>query len=350
MAMSEANANQSQAEVRSSRYAGIHRLLLVTLARMGILPILLIGIIIVFAAIEERFLSYQNMFNVARQATYLAVASMGQMILLVTSGFDLSMGSTTALTSVVAATCMGLILAVQPDAIGLAAAVGIGAGLLVGVAVGSVNGFGVAVLNVPPFMMTLGMLSAVFGVALILSGGTPIYGVSDEFKAWFGYGTLLGIPVPVFYTAGLFAIIYFILNYTRMGRYFYAIGSNRRAAELSGISARFHLFFAYVLCSVMAACTGLLLMARAGTGESTLGQNLVLEPIAACVIGGVSLFGGIGRLPNAVLGAFFITLLTNGMNLIRIESYVQQIVIGFVLILAIVVDQIRLRHVGPVRR
>jgi ribose transport system permease protein len=316
-------------------------------SRMGILPVLLVGIVLLFGSLEERFLSSQNMFNVARQATYLAIASMGQLVLLITAGFDLSMGSTVALASVVGALAMGSVLAVQPEAIVLAMALGIGAGLLAGMIVGSINGFGVAVLNVPPFMMTLGMLSAVFGVSLILSGGTPIYGAPEQFMEWFGYGTLFGVPVSIYYAAALFVALYFILNYTRLGRYLYAVGSNRRAAQLSGVSTRLHLFCAYVICSTMAACTGLLLMARAGTGESNLGQNLVLEPIAACVIGGVSLFGGIGRLPNAVLGAVFITLLTNGMNLVRIESYVQQVVIGTVLILAIVVDQIRLRYGEP---
>ncbi|MEA2783231.1 MAG: ribose transport system permease protein [Rhodospirillaceae bacterium] len=323
---------------------------LLIFANMGILPVLLIGAFIFFGTLEPRFLSSFNMFNVARQATYLTVAAMGQMVLLITSGFDLSMGSTTALTSVVAALVMTYFLGIDPNAVPLAIAAGIGAGLLVGVAVGAVNGIGVAVLNVPAFMMTLGMLSAVFGVALIMSGGAPIFGVPEEFKMWFGYGRLFDIPAPMYYTAMLFVVLYFVLNYTRMGRYLYAIGSNRRAAELSGISTRTHLFFAYVICGVMAACAGLLLMARAGTGEPTLGQKLVLEPIAACVIGGVSLFGGVGRLPNVILGAFFMSLLTNGMNLIRIESYAQQIVIGFVLVLAIVVDQLRLRYVASMGR
>ncbi len=313
---------------------------------MGILPLLLIGIIVLFAALEDRFLSTQNIFNVTRQTTYLAIASMGQLIVLLTAGFDLSMGSTIALTSVVAAMTMASVIASDPNAIFLAIALGILAGAGVGIVVGAMNGFGVAVLNVPPFMMTLGMLSVVFGVALTLTGGAPVYGIPEAFKLHFGYGRLMGISAPIFFTAGLFAIVYWILNWTRMGRYFYAIGSNRRAARLSGIKTGRHLFVAYILCSLMAASTGLLLLARAGTGEATLGTTIVLQPIAACVIGGVSLFGGIGRVPNVILGAFFIALLTNGMNLARIESYIQQIVLGGVLILAIVVDQVRLKYIG----
>lgn len=331
---------------QGKRGSVIGRFLAAIFLKMGILPFLLAGILLLFGLSEERFLSALNLFNVARQTTYLAITAMGQMVLLVTAGFDLSMGSTVALTSVVSALGMSYVLGIDPNAVLLASLAGVGAGLAVGLVVGSINGFGVAVLNVPAFMMTLGMLSAVFGVALIVSGGAPIYGTPDEFQRVFGYGRLFGIPAPIYWTAGLFAILYFFLNFTRMGRYLYAIGSNRRAAELSGVSARTHLFFAYVICSLFASCAGLLLLARAGTGESTLGQSLVLQPIAACVIGGVSLFGGVGRLPNVILGAFFISLLMNGMNLVRIESYVQEIVIGFVLVLAIVMDQLRLRYMS----
>ncbi len=316
---------------------------------MGILPILLVGSVILFGALEERFLDGRNLFNVVRQTTYLAIVSMGQMVCLLTAGFDLSIGSTMALTSVVSALVIVQVLTASPEAFTLAIVLGLIAGLGVGVVVGSINGIGVAVFNVPPFMMTLGMLSVALGAALTISGGVPIYGLPKVFKEAFGYGRLFEIPAPVFYTAGLFVVLFFILNWTKMGRYFYAIGSNRRAARLSGINTRKHLFFAYIICAVSAACVGLLLMARTGTGESTIGQPLVLQSVAACVIGGVSLFGGIGRLENVILGAFFITLLTNGMNLIRMESYVQQIVLGSVLILAIVVDQVRLKYIGQLR-
>jgi len=316
---------------------------------MGILPVLLIASVIFFALMEERFLDGRNLFNVVRQTTYLAIVSMGQMVCLLTAGFDLSVGSTMALASVVSALVMVSVLTGSPEAYVLAITLGLIAGIGVGVIVGSINGIGVAVFNVPPFMMTLGMLSVALGVALTISGGIPIYGIPKVFKEVFGYGRVFDIPAPLFYTVGLFVALFFVLNWTKMGRYFYAIGSNRRAARLSGVKTRKHLFFAYVICGALASCCGLLLMARTGTGESTIGQPLVLQSVAACVIGGVSLFGGIGRIENVILGAFFITLLTNGMNLIRMESYVQQIVLGSVLILAIVVDQVRLRYMGALR-
>ncbi len=317
--------------------------------KVGILPFLLAACLIVFGVAEERFLSGQNMFNVARQSTYLMIIAMGQMIVLITAGFDLSVGSTIALVSVVSALVMSSIVAADPNAVVLAITAGIAAGILTGALVGVVNGFGVAILNVPPFIMTLGMLSMALGVALILSGGQVIYGIPDAFSEHFGYGRLFGLPAPIFFAFGLFVLVYFLLNYTRIGRYLYAIGSNRRAARLSGISTRTHLVIAYVLCGSLAGVTGLLFTARAATGEATIGATMVLPSVAACAIGGVSLFGGIGRVGNVILGAFFITLITNGMNLTRIESYVQEVVIGAVLVLAVVVDQIRLRLIGQLK-
>ena len=313
--------------------------------KVGILPFLLAACLIVFGVAEERFLSGQNNFNVARQSTYLMIIAMGQMIVLITAGFDISVGSTIALVSVVSALVMSSIIAADPNAVALT----ITAGILTGALVGVVNGLGVAILNVPPFIMTLGMLSMALGLALILSGGQVIYGIPDAFSVHFGYGRLFGLPAPIFFTFGLFVLVYFLLNYTRIGRYLYAIGSNRRAARLSGISTRTHLMVAYVLCGALAGVTGLLLTARAATGEATIGATMVLPSVAACAIGGVSLFGGIGRVGNVILGAFFIALITNGMNLTRIESYVQEVVIGAVLVLAVVVDQIRLRFIGQLK-
>lgn len=317
----------------------------------GILPliILLVASALFFGLQEPRFLSVQNVLNIMRQATYLIVVSMGQMIVLLTAGLDLSVGSIIALVSVVSALVMVDVLNAHPDAVGWAIAAGIAAGVGVGVLIGIVNGIGVALLRVPPFMMTLGMLSIAFGVALTLSSGSPVFGVPEAFSLVFGYGRLFSIPAPVYFTAALFAIVYVILNWTPAGRYFYALGSNRRAARLSGIRTGRFLLYAYIGSGVLAAITGLLLTARTASGEATIGQDLVLQSVAACVIGGVSLFGGIGRVGNVVLGAFFIALLTNGMNLIQIESYVQQIVVGVVLILAIVVDQLRLRYGGHAR-
>ena len=317
--------------------------------RLGILPIFLVAAVVLFSVLEPRFLSQGNLLNMARQSTYLIIVALGQMIVLLTAGLDLSTGSTIALVSIVTATAMGAMYAVDPTAIGLVIAVGIAAGLATGALVGVLNGIGVAIFNVTPFMMTLGMLSIAFGLALTLSGGSPVYGMPQEFGDIFAYSRLFGIPVPIYFAAAVFLGVYVLLNGTTAGRYLYALGSNRRPVHLSGIRAPLYLFFAYVLCGLLAAVAGVLLTARVQSGEANMGQELVLQSIAACVIGGVSLFGGIGRAGNVILGAIFITLLTNGMNLIRIDGYLQQVVLGAVLIFAIIVDQTRLKYAGQLR-
>ncbi len=287
--------------------------------------------------------------NVVRQSTYLTLVSMGQMFALLTGGFDLSVGTILALTSVVGATAMAAAYAAMPDAIGLSILIGILAGGMAGTAVGVVNGIGISILNVSPFMMSLGMASVGFGLALYMTGGTPVYGMPIEFGDIFGFGTIFSIPVPVVVTVILIIILYFIVNWTRLGRYFYAVGGNIKAARLSGINTKLTLFLAYVFCGLMSAIAGILLTARLDTGEANIGATMPLESIAACVIAGVSLRGGVGRLESVVFGALFIGLVQNGMNLARIESYLQIVVIGVLLIFAVVSDQLRLRYLSTLR-
>jgi ribose/xylose/arabinose/galactoside ABC-type transport system permease subunit len=292
---------------------------------------------------SDRFLSVQNLTNVTRQSTYLAMVAMGQMLALLTGGFDLSVGTILALTSVIGAMAMAAAAGMFPDAVVLAIALGMLAGVGGGIAIGVVNGIGVALFNVSPFMMTLGMASVGFGISLYLTGGVPVYGMPPAFGKALGFGHWLGIPAPIYVTVALVLIMYVVLNWTRMGRYFYAIGGNLKASVLSGINTRFYLFMAYVLCAALTAISGIMLTARLETGEANIGATMPLESIAACVIGGVSLRGGTGRLGNVVLGAIFINLVQNGMNLARIESYLQIVVIGVLLILAVVADQLRQR-------
>ena len=317
--------------------------------RLGVLPFLLVVAVVVFALLSDNFLTSRNLVNVARQSTYLTMVAMGQMLALITGGFDLSVGTMLALTSVVGATAMATTYAAAPDAVALAVALGIVAGLGAGVSIGVVNGVGVAIFNVSPFMMTLGVASVGFGIALYMTGGVPVYGMPPAFGATFGFGQWLGIPAPIYVTVALIAAMYVVLNWTRMGRYFYAIGGNVKAATLSGINVRLYLFLAYVLCSAMATVSGLMLTARLETGEANIGAAMPLESIAACVIGGVSLRGGVGRVGSVVLGAIFIGLIQNGMNLARIESYLQTVVIGVLLIVAVVADQVRQRFIASLQ-
>jgi ribose transport system permease protein len=323
---------------RGSRFSAVLQWLFV---RAGVLPVLLAIALAVFTALSPRFLTAENLITVARQATYLAIVSMGQMLAILTGGFDLSVGKIVAITSVVTALTMAPLAAAHPDATAITLTLGILAGVGAGTLVGVVNGLGVAVLDVSPFVMTLGTAAISFGIALTLTSGVPVYGIPDAFGNIFSFGRVFDIPSPVYVTAGLFVAMHILLNWTRMGRYFYAVGGNIKASRLSGINTRFYLFMAYVLCGALAAISGALLTARLETGEANIGASMPLDSIAACIIGGVSLRGGIGSVGNVVLGAIFIELIQNGMDLAQIQSYLQEVVIGVLLILAVIANQLR---------
>jgi ribose transport system permease protein len=314
--------------------------------RAGVLPVLLVIAVVVFTVLSGKFVSAENLTNVVRQSTYLALVALGQMLVLLTGGFDLSVGSVIALTSVVGATVMASVAAALPDSQPLAILLGVAAAVGAGTTVGLVNGIGVALVGVSPFIMTLGVASIGFGIALFMTGGVPVYGMPAKFGDVVGFGNVIGIPTPVLVTLILILLSWGLMNRTRIGRYFYAVGGNVKAATLSGINARLVLFTAFVLSSFLASISGILLTARLGTGEANIGASMPLESITACVIGGVSLRGGIGRVENVILGALFIGLVQNGMNLAQTDSYLQTVVIGVLLILAVVADRIRVRLVA----
>ena len=317
--------------------------------KLGILPFLLLAALLIFTLMSENFLTMRNLTNVFRQSVYLTIVSIGQMLALLTGGFDLSVGTILALASVTGAMAMASAYAAMPDAVWLAIAIGCLAGVAAGTLIGVVNGVGVAFFSVSPFMMSLGMASVGFGIALYLTGGVPVYGMPIEFGDTFGFGSVMGVPVPVAVAALLAATLYIFLYRTPYGRHLYAVGGNLKAASLSGINTRVTLLFTYVICAFLAAVAGILLTARLDTGEANIGASMPLESIAACVIAGVSLRGGTGRLENVVLGALFIGLVQNGMNLARIESYLQTVVLGALLILAVIADQIRLTYVATLK-
>lgn len=344
-----ADGGLATADRRPGVGTALRRLARLTFIHLGVLPLLLIILVVGFGIWEPRFLSGQNIFNVARQSTYLTVVSMGQMIALLTGGFDLSVGVMLAMTSVVLGQVMASTVAGDPNAVGLSITLGILAGLGAGTAMGVINGFGVAVLNVSPFMMTLAVASMAYGVALFMTGGVPVYGMPSQFGATLGFGKFLGIPVPVYVTVAIILGMYVLLNWTRMGRYFYAIGGNIKASVLSGVSTRWYLFMAYVLVGFLSSIAGVMLTARLETGEANIGAAMPLRSIAACVIGGVSLRGGTGRLGSVVLAAVFIEWFENGMNLVRIQSYLQMVVLGVLLIFAVVMDEVRHRYVAGMR-
>jgi len=328
---------------------GVDYWLRLAFVRLGVLPFLVVIAVVVFTLLSDNFLSVRNLTNVVRQSVYLMIVSLGQMLALLTGGFDLSVGTILALTSVVGAMAMAATYSALPDAPLVAIAVGILAGIAAGTAVGLANGIGVAAFGVTPFIMTLGMSSVGFGIALYLTSGMPVYGMPVEFGNIFGFGLLLGIPVPIWVTAALVILTWIVVNWTPLGRYFYAVGGNPKAAQLSGINTRKTLFVTYILVGFLTAIAGMMLTARLDTGEANIGASMALESIAACVIAGVSLRGGLGRVENVVLGALFIVLVQNGMNLARIESYLQTVVLGLLLILAVIADRVRLRYIANMK-
>ncbi|MAM13556.1 MAG: ABC transporter permease [Rhizobiaceae bacterium] len=311
--------------------------------RLGVLPFFLVAALIIFALASRQFLTIDNIVNVARQSVYLVLVSLGQMIVLVTGGFDLSVGTAIALTSVMSATAMVYFAGVFPEAAFLVVTLGILTGFLAALAVGALNGLGVARFGVSPFIMTLGVQSMGAGVALFITGGVPIGGLPYAFGDFFGFGRIGGVPVPVVVAVLAIVVIWTLMNRTRTGARIYAVGGNVKAAKLSGINTARTLFTAYLLCALLASLSGVLLTARVESGETNLGGTIALESIAACVIAGVSLRGGIGRVESVVLGAFFIVLVQNGMNLMQIGSYMQMILLGGLLVLAVVIDQFRYR-------
>ncbi len=312
--------------------------------KVGVLPFLLVAALVTFTGLSDQFLTGQNLVNLVRQSVYLILVSLGQMLALVTGGFDLSVGTIQAVTSVVGATVMSATFALYPGSPWLAIAAGCLAGMLAGMVVGAVNGAGVAFLGVSPFIMTLGVQSVGFGVALFLTGGVPVSGMPSEFSDTFGFGSVLGVPVPILLTVASGLGFYVLMDRTALGSYFQAVGGNTKAALLSGINIRQVLMMAYLGCAGVVSLSGMLLTARVDSGEANIGGTVALESIAACVIGGVSLRGGIGRVENVVLGAFFIVLVQNGMNLASVGSYLQMVVLGVLLIVAVISDRIRQRY------
>jgi ribose transport system permease protein len=309
--------------------------------RLGVLPVLLLAAIIIFALLSGQFLTAENLVNLVRQSVYLILVSLGQMLALVTGGFDLSVGTILAITSVVSAMVMSTMIASSPEAVWTAIAVGSLCGILAGTAIGLVNGAGVAFVGVSPFIMTLGIQSIGFGLALYLTGGVPVSGLPSEFGETIGFGAAFGVPIPVLVTLVFVVFFYVLMSRTVIGNHLLAVGGNVKAAALSGVNVKLTLLVAYLLCALASSVGGILLTARLESGESNIGGTVALESIAACVIAGVSLRGGIGRVENVVLGAIFIGLVQNGMNLANVGSYLQMVVLGVLLIVAVVSDQVR---------
>ncbi|GGE07528.1 sugar ABC transporter permease [Aureimonas endophytica] len=312
-------------------------------ARLGraALPIALVLLLVGFALADARVLTPANLLNIAQQTSYLALFAMAQTVVILTRGFDLALGPTVSMVSVASALAMAGAAGAGQNPVAVLL-LGLAAGLAAGAAAGLFNGFVVAVLGVSPFVTTLGSYNIAIGVATTLSAGRPVQGVPDLFSDLLYRGTVLGVPAAIAIALVVGLVLQLTLTRTVFGRSLYVIGTNPRAAAVAGLPVKRILAFAYILCSALAALGALMLTARTGSGEPNLGGSLSLQAIAAAVVGGTSLAGGRGGVGTAVLGALFVTILSNGMNLVRIDGYVQMVVLGAIVILGVVLDRARL--------
>lgn len=305
------------------------------LANGGLVVILIVVISVVTMLIQPRFLSQQNIINVLRNTAILSIISMGQMLVMIAGGFDLSVGVIVAFASIETALVMGYLMQFMPDmvwfAIVLAVLISLGTGALIGMA----NGILVSRLSLSPFMVTLAMSSVVAGVTFYITKGIPVYGMPEAFTIGFGRGFILGIPIVIIVGLAVVVLVIGVQRFTAAGRHINAVGSNPIASRQSGVSVGGMLLAVYAASGVTAALVGVLLTARIGSGQSTLGGTLVLESIAAAVVGGVSLMGGSGRAERVMAGALFLSIVSNSMNLLKIDSKYQTLVLGVVLIAAL---------------
>ena len=305
--------------------------------------VFLLVLMAVFSVAEPRFLSPLNLFNVMRQISITGLIALGMTFVILTGGIDLSVGSIVALAGLVAGALAkgsaGNTLALgDAVAAGYPVWVSAGAAAMVGLAAGLLQGTAITRLNVPPFVVTLGGLSAFRGAALLFSGGGPISGYEAGYRFW-GQGKLGPVPVPVLIFLAAAALCHVALRHTRYGRHVYAVGGNLEAARLSGLDVRGLTLSVYVIVGLFAGLAGFVLSSRLNSSEAVAGAGYELTVIAAVVIGGTSLFGGVGGIAGTVVGAILIGVLINGLVLLNVSPYIQQIIIGVIIVLAVAFDR-----------
>ncbi|HEV3198516.1 MAG TPA: ABC transporter permease [Bryobacteraceae bacterium] len=303
------------------------------LHRLG--PLLgLVALSLILGTLSDRFLTVDNLINVFRQSSVNALLSLGQLVVIITAGIDLSAGSILGLSCVVSAL---LLKSGVPPAVSLIGALALGSAL------GATNGVLFTKLRLPhPFIPTLGMMNVARGVALVVSGGFPISELPSSFRFW-GAGSVAGVPVPVIIVALSCGVFHVFLNRTTAGRDVYAIGGNAVAARLSGVPVDARLILVYTLSGFMAGAGAIVLAGRMNSGFPLAGVGAELDAIAAVIIGGASFFGGAGSVGGTLLGALIMGVLRNGLNLMNVNAYWQTIVIGGVIVIAVWVDAARKR-------
>jgi ribose transport system permease protein len=293
------------------------------------LPAALVLLMAALTALSPSFLTVGNLLNVMRQVSINAIMAAGMTFVILTGGIDLSVGSILAIAGAVMA---GLLKAGSPLLIGLLA------GLAVGTGFGAANGAAVAYGNVAPFIATLATLTIARGLTLVYTDGRPISDLGAGFS-WPGNGDAFGIPVPALITLLVFAASIMVLTQMVVGRYIYAIGGNEEATRLSGVNVRRYKVLVYALSGFLSAVAAVILTSRLDSAQPTAGLGYELDAIAAVVLGGTTLAGGEGTMLGTLLGAFLIGVLNNGLNLLNVSSFYQQVVKGLVILFAVLLDQ-----------
>jgi inositol transport system permease protein len=283
--------------------------------------------------LSPHFLTFPNLITVARQISLNGILAVGVTFVLLTGGVDLSLGSLVALTGVVAASFA------HPGDYPLF--IPLSAGVLAGMACGAVNGVVITLGRIAPFIVTLGMMTVARGLALVISGGKPVSNMSPAMTRL--GGDLFGFPIPVLVLCITAVVSWLFLKNVRLGRYIYAVGGNENAARAAGINVNAVKLFAYTICGAMAGIAGVILAARITTGQPNAGIAYELDAIAAVVIGGTSLSGGVGGIGGTILGALLMGVINNGLDLLNVSSYYQQIVKGAIIVGAVWLDRKNLK-------
>jgi inositol transport system permease protein len=306
---------------------------------------ILIGLVALLAILTEgTFLKPQNLINIVRQVSVIAILGIGLTVVIITGGIDLSVGAVLALAAVVATSFAQLPEAtrVMYPGLDLPVILAVGAGLAVGAICGAINGSLVAFFRLAPFIATLGMLTAARGLANIYSGGRPISRLEPDYN-WFGQGNVLGIPTPILLLIIVAVGTQYFLTRRKMGRYVYSIGSNEEAVKLAGIDVKRVKLLIYTYSGFLAGLGGVIISGRIGSGNPTLGEGIELDAIAAAVIGGASLSGGVGTVWGAVVGAMIIGSMNTGLDLLNVSPFWQQVVKGAIIVVAIIIDERKTR-------
>jgi ribose transport system permease protein len=306
-----------------------HRLVSLQLAPLAAL----VGVALLLGWRVPQFWSSENLLGIGVQSAVILILAIGQTLVIISGGIDLSVGSVVALSGTVAALAMSRGVPPVPGAL-LGVAAGAGVGLF--------NGVVIAGARMPPFIVTLGTLGMARGLALILTEGTNISELPASFMT-LGQGRLAGVPIPILCVLGVALAAHLMLARKQFGRYCYAMGSNRQAARLSGVPVERWTVLVFVLSGLLAGLGGIIQTSRLGIGQPTTGEGFELDAVAASVIGGASLAGGEGHVPGTLIGALLMAVLRNGGNLLNVPPFWQQFVIGAMIIVAVLYDHLRRR-------